>query len=137
MLIKLDRRNDAYHFEASNEQGNQVNIDASPAIGGQNLGARPMELLLMGLGGCSAIDVLSILKKQRVEVADFKIEINGEREPEAVPSLFKDIHIKFIVKGPVDTSKVEKAIVLSLDKYCSVAKTLEKTAKITWSLDVI
>ncbi|WP_045466445.1 OsmC family protein [Sporocytophaga myxococcoides] len=137
MLIKLDRRNDAYHFEASNEQGNHVNIDASPAIGGQNLGARPMELLLMGLGGCSAIDVLSILKKQRVEIADFKIEINGEREPEAVPSLFQDIHIKFIVKGPVDTSKVEKAIVLSLDKYCSVAKTLEKTAKITWSLDVV
>jgi putative redox protein len=137
MLIKLERRNDAYHFEASNEQGNQVNIDASPAIGGQNLGARPMELLLMGLGGCSAIDVISILKKQRIEVADFKIEINGEREPDAIPSLFKDIHIKFIVKGPVDSVKVEKAIVLSMDKYCSVAKTLEKTAKITWSLDVI
>ncbi|MFN3405473.1 MAG: OsmC family protein [Cytophagaceae bacterium] len=136
MLVELKRLNDAFHFEAKSENGNTVQIDASPAIGGQNLGARPMELLLMGLGGCSAIDIINILKKQRVEVKDFAIRINGEREPEAVPSLFKDIHITFIVQGPIDKVKVEKAIDLSLDKYCSVAKTLESTAKITYSLEI-
>ena len=136
MIIELNRKNDFYHFEANNEVGNKVQIDASEAIGGKNMGSRPMELLIMGLGGCSAIDVISILKKQKIELEDFKIKIDAQREPDAVPSLFKDIHVEFSVKGPVDQGKVERAIALSMDKYCSVAKTLEKTAKITYSLKV-
>lgn len=133
MVIEVNLVNDAYHFEARNEHGNLVDIDASPAIGGENMGARPMELLIMGLGGCSGIDVLNILRKQKTEIRDFKIRINAEREPDAIPSLFTNIHIEFFFKGDVDADKAERAINLSLDKYCSVAKTLEKTASITHS----
>lgn len=134
MIIDLERKNNAFHFEATNESGVKIQIDASPAIGGENKGARPMEMLIMGLGGCSAIDILNILYKQKVAVEGFRIKIDAEREPDATPSLFKDIHITFYIKGEVDRNKAERAINLSLDKYCSVAKTLEKTAKITYDL---
>ncbi len=134
MEIELNLLNQAYHFEAKNESGNAVNIDASPAIGGLGLGARPMELLIMGLGGCSGIDVLNILRKQKIEPAGFKVKISAEREKDATPSLFTDIHVKFIFKGPMDESKAKRAIDLSMDKYCSVAKTLEKSATITSEL---
>jgi putative redox protein len=136
MEIELNLLNNAYHFEAKNESGNAVNIDASPAIGGLGMGARPMELLIMGLGGCSGIDVLSILRKQKIEPVGFNIKISAEREKDAVPSLFTDIHVKFIFKGPIDETKAKRAMELSMDKYCSVAKTLEKTAKITYELIV-
>lgn len=131
MLIELQRKNNAYHFEAVNETGQHVQIDASPTIGGQNKGARPMELLIMGLGGCSGIDVINILQKQKIEVEDLKISIEAEREKDAIPSLFTDINIHFTFKGSIDQNKAERAISLSLEKYCSVAKTLEKTAKIS------
>ncbi|HSZ24632.1 MAG TPA: OsmC family protein [Cytophagaceae bacterium] len=134
MEIELNLLNEAYHFEAKNESGNAVHIDGSPAIGGLGLGARPMELLIMGLGGCSGIDVLSILRKQKIEPAGFSIKISAEREKDKVPSLFTNIHVKFIFKGPLDEGKAQRAILLSMDKYCSVAKTLEKTAKITHEL---
>lgn len=136
MEIELNLKNDAFHFEAVNESGNAVNIDASPAIGGLGLGARPMELLIMGLGGCSGIDVLNILRKGRVNPTDLKIKIKAEREKDATPSLFTDIHLTFAFKGNVDADKAKKAIDLSLDKYCSAAKTLEKTAKITYDFTI-
>ena len=88
MNIKLERKNTAYHFEAINESGQIVNIDANPSIGGENKGARPMELLIMGLGGCSAIDILLILKKQKIEPTGLSISIDADREKDAVPSLF-------------------------------------------------
>ena len=131
MNIKLERKNTAYHFEAINESGQIVNIDANPSMGGENKGARPMELLIMGLGGCSAIDILLILKKQKIEPTGLSISIDADREKDAVPSLFTNIHITYTFRGNVDSTKAEKAIQLSLEKYCSVAKTLESTAKIT------
>lgn len=137
MQIQLQQDGNSFHFVAENEQNNLVNIDASPAIGGQNKGARPMELLVMGLGGCSAIDVISILKKQKIDVEGMKIEINAERDPKAIPSLFTNIHVTFIFKGPIDENKAGRAVGLSMDKYCSVAKTLEKTAKITSSIRIL
>lgn len=136
MEIELNLLNTAYHFEAKNESGNSVNIDASPAIGGLGLGVRPMELLIMGLGGCSGIDVLSILRKQKIEPLGFRIVLSAEREKDAVPSLFTEIKVKFIFKGPIDEAKALRAIGLSMDKYCSVAKTLEKTATITYEMIV-
>ncbi len=136
MEIELNLLNNAYHFGAKNESGNTIDMDASPAIGGLGLGARPMELLIMGLGGCSGIDVLSILRKQKIEPIGFRIKISAEREKDAVPSLFKEIHVKFIFKGPIDEAKATRAIGLSMDKYCSVAKTLEKTAKITYEMNI-
>ena len=133
MTIEVKQVNELFHFEATNETGNSVHIDASPSIGGQGLGARPMELLIMGLGGCSGIDVINILKKQKITVKGLKIKIDAEREPEATPSLFQKIHVDFIFSGEIDKAKAERAVSLSMDKYCSVAKTLEKTATITFT----
>jgi putative redox protein len=131
MEIELNLLNSGTHFEAKNESGNIVNIDGSPAVGGLGLGARPMELLIMGLGGCSGIDVLSILRKQKIEPQGFRIKLSAEREKDAVPSLFTNIHVKFIFKAPIDEAKAQRAVNLSMEKYCSVSKTLEMTAKIS------
>jgi len=96
-----------------------------------------MQMLLMGLGGCSAIDVISILKKQRQEVRDYKMVINGDREAGKEPSLWKNINIEFHIYGDVDEDKAVKAVELSIEKYCSVSATLEKAgAEIKWQVYV-
>lgn len=136
MKIEVSRINDAYHLEATNEQGNKLYMDGSTEIGGSNLAFRPMQMLLAALAGCSSIDVINILKKQRQEITDYRVTVEGEREQGKEPSLFTDIHIHFDLKGSLDKEKVQKAIELSLEKYCSVAKTLEKTANITYSFSV-
>jgi putative redox protein len=137
MKIEVNRLNEAYHFRAVNEDGATLDMDASPEIGGQNLGFRPMQVLLAGLGGCSSIDVISILKKQKQPVLDIRVTIDGERAKNEVPSLFTDIHVHFTLAGDLDEEKVKKAVDLSMDKYCSVAKTLEKTATITHSFSIV
>lgn len=133
MKITLKRLEEPFVLQAQNESGNYVNIDAAPDIGGKGTGARPMELLLMSLAGCTSIDVLSILRKQRQNVTDFEVEVNGERETGKLANLFVNIHIQYKCKGDVSEEKLKHAIELSLEKYCSVAKILEKTAKITYS----
>lgn len=137
MNIKLNRKNNAVHFEATNENGNTVLLDGAPKIGGENKGARPMELVIMGLGGCSSMDVISILQKQKQEITDYSVEITADRDTENIPSLFTTIHVKFIITGKVDLKKAEKAVQLSMDKYCSVTKILEKTATITHEVIVM
>lgn len=136
MQIKVRRLNNATHLEATNEEGLTLQMDGSPAIGGQDLGMRPMQVLLSSLAGCSAMDVISILKKQRQPLEDMQFTLDGIRDEEAVPSLFKDIHITYQLYGDLDEEKVRRAIELSLEQYCSVAKTLEKTAKITYSFHI-
>ena len=123
-------------MEATNQEGNHIEMDGSPDIGGDNLGFRPMQLMLAGLGGCSTIDILDILKKQRQEVKDVTIDLDASRRENEVPSLFKSIHIRYTIYGKVDEPKVKRAIDLSLEKYCSVAKIIEKTASITYSFEV-
>jgi putative redox protein len=135
--IEINRLNDGFHMEAVNEQGNLVQMDASPDIGGTGLGMRPMQMLLAAMGGCSSIDVINILRKQRQELKDIKVTVTGEREKDAVPSLYTDVHAHFKLYGELDLDKVEKAVALSMEKYCSVAKTLEKTAKVTYSFEII
>lgn len=135
--IELSRLNDGFHMEAKNADGSTVHIDASPDIGGQNLGMRPMQLLLAAMGGCSAIDIISILKKQRQDLQDLKVTVTGEREKDVVPALYTDIHAHFRLFGDIDADKAGKAVSLSVEKYCSVAKTLEKTAKVTYSFEII
>lgn len=136
MQIKIKRLNDAFHMEATNEDSVSIHMDASPDIGGQNKGMRPMQLLLSGIGGCSTIDILDILKKQRQEVKDIEINVNATRYEGEIPSLFKTIHLEYILYGNLDENKVKRAIDLSLDKYCSVAKILEKTAEISYSFQI-
>lgn len=133
MKITLTRLNADYHFEATNDSGNTIQMDGSPDIGGQNLGARPMQVVLMALAGCSSIDVVSILRKMKQDVASFDVEVEAEREKDKVPSLFSDIHLRFILTGTLDPEKVGRAVQLSAEKYCSVSKILEPTARITWS----
>ena len=137
MKIVLKRLNQDFHLEASNESGNTVHIDASPAIGGGGQGARPMELLIMGLGGCSSIDIISILKKSRQPLEDLQVEINAEREQGKEPALFTTIHAHYVFTGDIQDSQVKRAVDLSLEKYCSVARVLEKSATITWTYEII
>ncbi len=122
--IELTRVQNDFGFEARDENGHVVRMDSSPESGGQNFGVRPMQMLLMGLGGCSAIDVIIILKKQRQNVRDYKMVIKGDREAGKEPSLWKDITLEFHIYGEVDIDKAQKAVDLSLNKYCSVAATL-------------
>ncbi|WP_114783811.1 OsmC family protein [Botryobacter ruber] len=137
MQVELNRVNDFYHFEAKGTAGVTIHIDGSPEIGGVDAGARPMELLLMGLGGCSAIDIIQILKKQRQQVESFKISVDASRVQGQVPSLFENIVITYRLSGPnLDKEKVRKAIDLSMEKYCSVSAILEKTASISYDFEV-
>lgn len=137
MKITINRLNDAVHMEAKNEDGVNLQMDGTHEIGGINGGFRPMQMLLAAAGGCSAIDVIGILKKQRQNPDEFKIEVTGERVDVGTYSEFKSIHIHFILTGShLEESKVARAIDLSLTKYCSVSKTLEKTATITRSYKI-
>jgi putative redox protein len=122
--IELTRLHGDFGFEAKDENGHSVRMDSSPESGGENFGVRPMQMLLMGLAGCSGIDVISILKKQRQQVVDYKMLVKGERETGKEPSLWKDVALEFHIYGPVDQDKAERAVELSVNKYCSVAATL-------------
>jgi putative redox protein len=137
MEIKIERLDNAFHLRATNESGNTVETDGSPAIGGSNKGMRPMEMLLSSLGACSSIDVINILNKMHQPLQDIKITLQGEREKDAIPSLFTDIHVKFDLYGDLDVDKAKRAVDMSMEKYCSVTKILEKTAKVTWEANVI
>jgi putative redox protein len=136
MEVVLNRLDQDFHFEAKGSSPIPVHIDAAEGIGGHNAGARPMELLLMGLGGCTAIDVILILKKQRQVIDDFQIRVQGDREKiegtEKTP--FRQINIQFELQGDIDGNKALKAIQMSMDKYCSATAQLEPSASITHTL---
>ncbi|MFD2231680.1 OsmC family protein [Alkalimarinus sediminis] len=113
-------------FVGESGTGHKVTMDGPPDHGGQNLGPRPMEMLLLGLGGCTSFDVMSILKKSRQDVTDCVAEITAERADE-VPSVFTKIHVHFIVKGNnLKENLVKRAVSLSAEKYCSASIMLEK-----------
>ena len=133
--VEFERVNGAFGFEAKDSNGHTVKMDTSPETGGDNFGIRPMQLLLMGLGGCSGIDILSILKKQRQNVTGFRMRIEGEREPGKEPSLWKNIELVFEFEGEVELDKAEKACALSMEKYCSVSETLKRAgAALSWKV---
>ena len=134
MKITLERKNDNFHFELKNERGHIVNVDSRPEFGGDNMGASPMELVLMGVAGCSGIDMISILKKQRQEITSFKAEVEGERVQVDEAKPFKDIHVVFYLEGNIKGDKAAKAAQLSFDKYCSVSKTLEPNVTIHYKV---
>jgi putative redox protein len=125
--INLNRISGDFGFEAKDANGHIVHLDTSDETGGQNFGVRPMQMLLMGLGGCSAIDIVMILKKQRQTVDNFSMKITGEREAGKEPSLWKNVKIVFTLTGNIEKEKAERACELSMNKYCSVAATLMKS----------
>ncbi len=136
MKIEIERVNNKVHLEAKNEQGIVVQMDGSPEIGGEDLGARPMQLILMALGGCTSMDMLSMLAKMREQVKSYKVIIEADRAKEH-PMVFTKIHIHYILEGKLKKENVEKAINLSMDKYCSVTHMLNSTATITHSFEII
>jgi putative redox protein len=120
-------------FGGRASSGHTLIMDADEALGGQNKGFRPMELLLVGFGGCTGMDVISILRKKRQNIAGLEMNVKGERA-ETHPHVYTDVHIEYVVKGKgVELQAVERAISLSLEKYCSVGATLAKTGRITSS----
>ena len=134
MKVTLNRLNDNYHFELKNERGHIVNVDNRSEFGGNDLGASPMELVLMGVAGCSGIDMISILKKQRQEITSFKAEVEGERVQVDEAKPFKNITVIFFLEGEINPEKASRAAQLSFEKYCSVSKTLEPTATIHYKV---
>ncbi len=122
---------------AESDSGHALVVDGSPGIGGRNLGFRPMELVLVGLGSCSAMDVLSILRKQRQQVSDVRVELSGERA-DAVPAVFTAINVHYEVEGSdLNEKAVQRAVDLSMEKYCSVSHMLRATVRITHSFQIV
>lgn len=132
MKITLERLNDSYHFKTINERGDVVHLDNKSEENPQ--GGSPMDLLLRGIAGCSGIDIISILKKQKLELGDFRMEVEGFRDPDAIPKVFTKISLQIFMQGDVPKNKARRAVELSIDKYCSVAKMLEKTAEIEYKV---
>ena len=136
--VEVTQVSDDFGFEGTDDSGHRVRMDSSPESGGRDFGIRPMQMLLMGLGSCSGIDIVSILKKQKQTVEGFRISIDGERASGKHPSLWKQIHIIFELKGTIDPEKANRACALSVDKYCSVAATLMGAGcKINWETSLI
>lgn len=136
MKIHINRLNDALNLQATNSDGISIQMDGSTENGGENKGMRPMQLLLASIGGCSSIDIISILKKQRQELKDITVDVNAVRQKDVSPALFESINIHFKLFGNIDQNKAKKAVALSMDKYCSVARILEKSCEISYSFEI-
>ncbi len=137
MKTVLQRVNNAVHFEASSPSSAvKINIDGPTSIGGEEKGVRPMELVLMALGSCSVFDLTTILQKQRQDIQDIRVEVEGDRREE-IPNIFTKIHISFYLKGDIDEIKAQKAAELAVKKYCSVHDMLAAGGvDITYSIKI-
>lgn len=128
---------DNMSFVGESESGHSVVMDGPPESGGRNLGVRPMEMVLLGMGGCTAFDVVLILQRQRQEITDCQVELVSERADE-VPKVFTRIHVHYIVKGKnLDAKKVARAVDMTAEKYCSVSIMLAKTVEVTHDFEII
>ena len=124
-------------FTGISGTGHEITIDGPPESGGEDQGARPMELLLIGMGACSSVDVIGILKKSRLEVTDCQVEVSGERAQEH-PKIFTKIHLHFVISGQGLNDKiVSRAISLSAEKYCSASIMLGAMAEVTHDYEII
>jgi len=132
MKVTLDRINDDYLFEGKGKAGVPVFIDNTS--GDVVKGASPMELLLMGVGGCSAIDVISILKKQKQPIDSFHIEVEGQRKEVRQAKPFEAVHVKIYLEGDIAPAKAKRAGQLSFEKYCSVSLTLEPCVSVSYEI---
>lgn len=132
MEVTLNRINENYHFEGKGASEVPVNIDTN--LDGPSRGSSPMELVLMGVGGCSAVDIVNILKKQRQEISAYKMKIKGDRKKVRQATPFKAIEINIFLEGEIEESKAVRAAQLSFEKYCSVSITLGDSVKISYGL---
>ena len=134
MKISLQRINDDYLFECTNAAGNKILLDNTSEPDAK--GVSPMESVLMAVAGCSGIDIVSILKKQRQDIEDFSAEVEGERVQVDDAKPFKNIIVRFFLTGNIDPKKALKAAELSFEKYCSVSKTLEPNVTVSYEVFV-
>ena len=134
LKVSLERKNDDYLFEAKGKTGTPILIDNTSQEGAK--GASPMELLLMGVGGCSAIDIIYILKKQRQEITGYTMEVEGTRHQVKEAKPFSAMHVTINLEGKIDPAKAKRAGELSFEKYCSVSFTIDPTVKIIHSIFV-
>jgi len=130
MKVKLQRLNDSKHFQATNEEGHSIELS------GDGNAVGPMESVLMAAAGCSSIDIVMILEKMRQPLEDIQVEVTGTRRDE-IPKTFTDINLHYTLKGDLKKDKVEKAIEMSMEKYCSVSLMLAKAANISSSFEII
>jgi putative redox protein len=123
-------------FEAKTGSGHTITMDGPPEHGGRNIAARPMEMVLVGLGGCSAFDVVEILEKSRQKITDCQIQIDAERADD-IPAVFTKIHMHFIFAGDeLNEKHVKRAVELSVDKYCSVVKMLRPDVEVSYGYGI-
>ena len=128
---------DNMSFVGESASGHSVVMDGPPEAGGRDLGIRPMEMLLLGLGGCSSFDVVAMLTKGRQDITNCEVEINAKRA-DSIPKVFTEIHLHFIIEGNnLNETKVARAINLSAEKYCSASIMLAETATITHDYAII
>ena len=124
-------------FEGVAGSGHRATMDVAPEVGGRNLGLRPMEMVLLGLGGCTAIDVLHMLRKGRQPITHMRVELDAERADD-IPRVFTRIHVHFVLVGSdLDPHKIERAINMSASKYCSASMMLNKTAEMTHDFEIV
>lgn len=137
MTVNLHRLDDAFHLQATNEDGLTVETDGSEAIGGHNAGMRPMQLVLAAVGSCSSIDIILLLQKQRQDLKDLRVAVTGTRRDEE-PRLFTAIHVAYTLVGDIDEKKAERACRLSMEKMCSVSLMLKAGGvEVTWEYLVV
>lgn len=138
MQLHLQLTPDGQAMLGQDEAGNEMHLSLPVTAGGNVSGFRPMQLMMMSLGGCAAVDVLTILKKQRQQVDDLLIDIAAERFHQPLPAPWEKAHLVFTIYGKVDQQKAEKAVEMSVQKYCSAAETLRLAgATITWEVKVV
>jgi putative redox protein len=135
MKIEINRVDSDFKLEARGSGPHGVFVDKAAGSGGKGEGVRPMELLLMGIGACSTFDVIEILRKQRQNLKNIRVAVDGNRV-DAVPSVFDKIHLIFYLQGDVEEKKAQRAVDLSVQKYCSASAMLCKTAAITYSIEI-
>ena len=128
---------DHMSFVGESGSGHSVVMDGPPDDGGRNLGVRPMEMVLLGMGGCTAFDVVHILKRARQNIVDCHVEMEAERATD-IPKVFTKIHAHYVIKGKnLDAKKVERAITMTAEKYCSVSIMLANSVEITHDFEII
>ena len=136
MSLKLNLKEEPFVFEVKNEDGAICLMDGSPEIGGKNKGLRPMQLLASSIAGCASIDILLILRKQRIEPTHFSIDIETKRVDE-VPAIFEEVKLIFSLNKEVNKEKLERAIKLTLEKYCSVSSSLKEEVNVIFETKFI
>ena len=133
MALTLKRLNDKVAFEVTNTTGQSIRFDANTEAGGEGLGIRPMEGLASSVAACASIDILLILKKKRIELSNYEVDIQTERK-DATPAPFTKIHLVFTIGKEDNIEQVQKAVALGVEKYCSVSASLDPTISITYEV---